>query len=42
VGTVEKFYINKETPNGNQPNDKHTITMNRIFESILGGEGRMT
>ena len=42
MGTVEKFYINREISNGNQPNDKHTITVNISFESILRGEGCMT
>ena len=42
AGTVGKFYIDKETANGNQLNDKHTITLNRIFESILRWEGCLT
>jgi hypothetical protein len=42
VGTAEKFYTNKKTSNVNQPNDKHTITLSRIFESILRGKGCVT
>jgi len=42
VSIVEKFYINKETSNGNQLNNEHTITLNRIFESVLRGKGCMT
>ena len=42
IGDARCLKVNKETSNGNQPNDKHTITLNRIFESMLRGEGCMT
>lgn len=32
---MEKFFIYKETKKGNQLNDKHTISHNKIFEIIL-------
>ena len=35
VDTVEKFYIYRETKNGNQINDKITLQSNAIFETIV-------
>jgi len=35
LDTLEKFYIYRETKNGNQINDRLTIPSNPIFETIL-------
>jgi len=35
LDTLEKFYIYRETKNGNQINDKLTVQSNPIFETIL-------
>jgi hypothetical protein len=35
LDTTEKFYIYRETVNNNQLNDKHTISYNKIFDTIL-------
>jgi hypothetical protein len=32
---LEKFYMYKETKNNNQINDRHTVTPNIIFDTIL-------
>ena len=42
MDTMEKFYIYKQTTKGNQPNDIHTITPQKISEAILTGEGHLT
>jgi hypothetical protein len=36
LNSVEKFHIYKETLLDNQLNDKHTVTYNKIFETVLG------
>ena len=33
--TIERFHIHKEAASHNHLNDEHTITPNRIFDSIL-------
>jgi len=38
MDTIEKFYIYKETKNGNQINDKNTIKQNRIHDAVIQGE----
>jgi len=38
MGTVEKFYIDKETKSGNQINDKNTVKQNRFFDAIVQRE----
>jgi len=38
MDTIEKFYIYKETKNGNQINDKNTIKQNRIYDAVIQGE----
>jgi len=35
LDTLEKFYIYRETKNGNQINDRLTIQSNPIFETIV-------
>jgi len=35
LGTLEKFYIYKETQSGNQINDKFTVQKNPIFEALI-------
>jgi hypothetical protein len=35
LNTREKFHIYKETKNGNQINDHHTVAQNTIFDMIL-------
>jgi len=35
LDTLEKFYINRETKNGNQINDRLTVQSNPIFETIV-------
>jgi len=35
LDTLEKFYIYRQTKNGNQINDKLTIQSNLIFETIV-------
>jgi len=35
LDTLEKFYIYRETKNGNQINDRLTVQSNPIFETIL-------
>jgi len=42
LGAIEKFYIYKETKNGNQINDKNTVKQNRIYDAVIQGEnGRL-
>jgi len=38
MDTIEKYYIYKETKNGNQINDKNTIKQNRIYDAVIQGE----
>jgi len=33
--TFEKFYIYRETKNGNEINDRITVQSNQIFETIV-------
>jgi len=35
LDTLEKFYIYRETKNGNQMNDRLTVPSNPIFETIV-------
>jgi hypothetical protein len=42
MDTAEKYYIYKETMKDNKLNDKYTVQPNKIFETILEGEGHMT
>jgi hypothetical protein len=35
LNKAEKFYIHKEAAKNNHLNDKHTVTNNRIFDTIL-------
>jgi hypothetical protein len=35
MDTAERFYIYKEMKNDNQLNDKHTVSENQIFKTIL-------
>jgi len=35
LDTLEKFYIYRETKNGNQINDRPTVQSNPIFETIM-------
>jgi len=35
LDTLEKFYIYRETKNGNQINDRLTVQSNPIFETIV-------
>jgi len=35
VDTLEKFYIYRETRNGNQVNDRLTVQNNSIFETLV-------
>jgi len=42
MGTAGEFYIYKETMKGNQLNIKYSVQPNKIFETILQGEGHMT
>jgi len=35
MDTMEKFFMYKETKKGNQLNDRHTISHDKIFEIIL-------
>jgi hypothetical protein len=42
LDTMERYYIYRETMKNNQLNDKHTITCNRIFGTIIKREGRLT
>jgi hypothetical protein len=35
LDTLEKFYIYRETKNGNQVNDRLTVQSNPIFETIV-------
>jgi hypothetical protein len=35
LNTAEKFYIHKEAAKNNHLNDEHTVTNNRIFDTIL-------
>jgi hypothetical protein len=37
MDTKEKFYICQEIVKGNQLNDKHTVTLKKIFEAVLNG-----
>jgi len=38
MDTIEKYYIYKETKNGNQINDKNTIKQNKIYDAVIQGE----
>jgi len=38
MDTIEKYYIYKETKNGNQINDKNTIKQNKIYDVVIQGE----
>jgi hypothetical protein len=40
--TIERYYISRETMKNNQSNDKHTITCNRIFGTIIKRKGHLT
>jgi len=35
MDTIEKYYIYKETKNGNQIKDKNTVKQNRIFDVVI-------
>jgi len=35
MDTIEKYYIYKETKNGNQINDKNTIKQNKIYDAVI-------
>jgi hypothetical protein len=35
LNTLEEFYIYGETKNNNQLNDRHTVTPNAIFDTVL-------
>ena len=35
LNSTEKFYIYRETKIDNQLNDKHTVTYNKIFDTLL-------
>jgi len=35
LDALEKFYIYRETKNGNQINDRLTVQSNSIFETIV-------
>jgi len=35
LNTIERFHIHKEAASHNHLNDEHTITPNRLFDSIL-------
>jgi len=37
MDTIEKYYIYKETKNGNQINDKNT-KQNQIYDAVIQGE----
>ena len=39
--TIEKLYFYKETMKDNQVNDNCAVQLNKLFETILGGEGHM-
>ena len=38
MDTIEKYYIYKETKNGNQINDKNTVKQNKIYNAVIQGE----
>jgi len=38
MDTIEMYYIYKETKNGNQIKDKHTVKPNKIFDAVIRGE----
>ena len=38
MDTIEKYYIYKETKNGNQINDKNTVKPNKIYDVVIQGE----
>jgi hypothetical protein len=40
IDTIEKFRIYKEAISDNQSNDKHTITPNKIFETVIKNESQ--
>jgi hypothetical protein len=40
--TIERYYIYRETVMNNQLNDKHTVTCNRIFDTIMKREIHLT
>jgi hypothetical protein len=35
LNSIEKFYVYKQTMSDNQLNDKHTVTYNKIFDTLL-------
>jgi len=35
LNTIERFHIHKEASANNHLNDEHTVTPNRIFDTIL-------
>jgi hypothetical protein len=35
LNTAERFFIHKEAASGSHLNDEHTISHNRIFDTIL-------
>jgi len=35
LNTIERFHIHKEAAIHNHLNDEHTVTPNRLFDSIL-------
>jgi len=35
LNTIERFHIHKEAASHNHLNDEHTVTPNRIFDTIL-------
>jgi ferritin-like metal-binding protein YciE len=39
---IERYYIYRETIMNNQLNDKHRVTCNRIFDTIIKREGNLT
>jgi uncharacterized protein (DUF111 family) len=42
LGNTHKFYIYKEIVKGNKLSDKYAEQPNKIFETILEGEGHVT
>ena len=42
MDTVDRFYIYKETKNCNQLNDKHTVSENQAFKTVIKREGQLT
>jgi hypothetical protein len=39
--TIETLYIYKETMKDDKLNDNCTVQLNKIFETVLKGEGHM-